>query len=817
MIQRAVVTPTVMGLSLALWPLWVMAAVTEPANPAEISLVGASLRIELNRQGQIVACRALRSGDWQSIAFRQDPWGGPTWVVERPPQVERLTLEPAGGAVFETCRDGVRFRLAYAVEEDRLRIVATIENDSDRPFAPQRAGLCLGLDCAQVKYPEWKQIYFPTLLRCEATHFWGYFMNPDGNLLGIASPDPVASWHHEYKPLGHLLFTSTVDLLNQPPLPPRHPQDSSTVAPGQRRSWTFWLQDLPSLDAVPQTLGRLTAAPMVTADRYTLAAGEHAEVTLYSELPCQAEVTSPAGQTRPLELSLTDRRGVFRSRFTPGETPGPYTICVRSENGHRTEATVCLRRPWSWYLQQARREAIAKPQKASSNCESWLGLYSGFLAMRHFPTPAEDVPIGAKFDELFPLLYDPASAQPRAAGAVGEHASRLQNHSMMAGLLAAKFQATGEIRDLERAAALVDVVLGYQASDGALRRGQTHYTSVTYCAKSLLEVVAQEEKRTLNDPVWRERAQRHRQGVQAALDELARSRDNIETEGELTYEDGMIACSYTQLALGALRASDPARRQRYQEASLALKDGHRCLAQIVVPDGRMNGGSLRYWESQYDVLMTPNLMSSPHGWSAWRIYGLWYLYLLTGEEELLRQTQNALGSCVQLLEPQTGELRWGFMSDPYVAATVLEPDPERPGRGRLVSRTLGECYVPMISGWYQAPPSTWVTGYWGADGGSCDNDVHEIFKCLEEVALTSAYLVERADGELMTWNCTVERRPEGLVVVPAERVVNRIHLNLRRPQRIVARFADGPVEIASAGGLHWIGPGGTPELLRPER
>ena len=290
-----------------------------------------------------------------------------------------------------------------------------------------------------------------------------------------------------------------------------------------------------------------------------------------------------------------------------------------------------------------------------------------------------------------------------------------------------------------------------------------------------MEVMAEEKKLAATDPKWRERYERHYDSVRRAMDNLARNLDNIETEGELTYEDGMISCSYSQLALFALLQTDPAARQKYLDAALYLASGHRCLSQILIPDSRMNGGSLRFWESQYDVMAKPNMLNSPHGWSAWRIYGLWYLYQLTGQEDYLRQTMNALGSCVQLIDSDSGELRWAFIPDPYIKADLFEPDPAQAGKARYVSRVIGEQYLPMISGWYRAPTNTFVNGYLamgGVPGGSCDNDVHEIFKCLGEVALTSAYVLERADGSLGTWNCTAQFSGDNLVIVPAEACVN---------------------------------------------
>ena len=87
----------------------------------------------------------------------------------------------------------------------------------------------------------------------------------------------------------------------------------------------------------------------------------------------------------------------------------------------------------------------------------------------------------------------------------------------------------------------------------------------------------------------------------------------------------------------------------------------------------MNGATLRFWEAQYDVLIgrSRNMMDSPHGWSAWLIPALWYQYLLTGEEEWLRKTMNIMGSCAQVIDSRTGQLRWAFVPDPYREVTML--------------------------------------------------------------------------------------------------------------------------------------------------
>jgi hypothetical protein len=278
----------------------------------------------------------------------------------------------------------------------------------------------------------------------------------------------------------------------------------------------------------------------------------------------------------------------------------------------------------------------------------------------------------------------------------------------------------------------------------------------------------------------------------------------------------MISCAAMQLGLFALLQEDAGERRRYAEASKRMLLSHRCLEQLLIPDSRMNGATLRFWEAQYDVLIgkSHNMMDSPHGWSAWLIPGLWFQYLLTGEEEWLRRAMNTMGSCAQLIDSRTGKLRWAFVPDPYREVTMLEPNPDNPKRGKRVERVIGEQYVPMIAA-FHSPDHEPVSGNGWDSGWNCCNDVNEVFISLAEVALTSAYVIERANGELVTWNCTAHAGAAGSIEVkPAEGVVSRVHLNLNRPHRITTTFGNAPAQTFETKGMQWIGPGGTPELFR---
>jgi hypothetical protein len=790
---KAIMKAPILILCLALGSLATVATAADP-----------SLAVSLTDQGAIRALAWNRPGSAPlDLVFRQDRFAGFSFHVKNSGNWDTqlpLIRVQAGRDEFVLNRNGIVYSLEYTLKDATLEVLARIKNESGKPFSPERVLVNVGVDTEMAQHPEWNQRFFPTLMRCEKTHFWGYFMRPDGIILGIASPDPVVSWAHGYNGGGHRIFTSCLDLLNQDPQPARHPQVNPTLAPGESRQWKIFLEPTDTLAKVEPLLSGVAGIPLLDLDRPTVEAGQTIRGTIASmHAPVDSlAVTGPDG--KPVACS----RDAQSFSFSPPQ-PGTYVIVLKTADGKIAEATASCRMPWSWYAKQARANAVSKPQKASSHTESWYGLFSGYIARRYFPDAGLDAAIDAKYAEIAPLLYDVKDMKPKFR--------RTQNDACWASLLVARHAATGDIHALEFAAALADHLISNQTPDGAYRNDRAHYTCVVYLAKSMMEVMAAEKPLAEKDPEWKARYDRQAASVRKAIDDLALHLDNIGTEGEATYEDGMIACSYTQLAMFALLQTDPAERRKYTAAAEKLASGHRCLSQIVIPDSRMNGGSMRFWESQYDINTPPNMMNSPHGWSAWRLYGLWYLYQLTGGKEYLRQAMNGLGSCVQLIDFKDGDLRWGFIPDPCIHARVFEQDPATPGMGVWNPRVIGEQYMPMISGWYRAKPNTWVTGYFGMDGkmegGCCDNDVHEIFKCLGEIALTSAYVFENTDGSLETWNCKAERNSAGTInVTPAEAVVSRIHFNLKKPATVQAAFATGKQDANLPAGMTWFGPGG---------
>lgn len=489
---------------------------------------------------------------------------------------------------------------------------------------------------------------------------------------------------------------------------------------------------------------------------------------------------------------------------------------VTNSKGQITEASFSQLKPYSWYMKKARSAAIHDAQRASSHLEQWLGLTSGVNASRFVPNPEEDAIMDAQLMKVLDLQWDLEKKIPDNM----PHSYRLMsNTAQMSGLLAYRYLKDNETHWLDWASGLADYVVTCQSPEGYYKPFPSEdiiYTSVFYPAKSLMEVMAVEKMVAATDPHWQKAYERHYNSVKKAMDHLVRVGDNIETEGQLTYEDGMISCSATQLGLFALLQDDLAQREHYAKAARNFLNGHNCLEQLLIPDSRMNGATLRFWESQYDILLkgSMNMMNSPHGWSAWLIPALWYQYLLTGEEVWLTKTFNALGSCIQVIDNQTGKLRWGFVADPYLEVTALVEDPLTPGRGKRIPQIIGEQYMPKISSFHY-PESEPVSGNSPLVGWTCDNDVHEIFTAMEEVALTSCYLLERESGELITWNCTAVKQTDGSITVkPNEEIISRLHVNVKKSKKVKVNFNGSSGTTFQVNGMQWVGPGGLPELLR---
>lgn len=715
--------------------------------------------------------------------FREKGNAGPSFYANLGKEDINVQWIRDGYRSYRATIDGTECRLTYKEWRGQPAMEITLENKGNVPFQPIKAGLKLGIDTYMDKYPDWFGKYFPTLMMNEKTHFYGYLQTPSGHTLGIVSPQPVASWSVDYNLgyqdpaphwfMGHRIESLNLDLMNALPLPEHCPQDLWQLKQGESKTWTIAFMDISTPEGFEETIRKVAGIPMIRMNQTVFQPKETAVFEVLASSPTIA-VTNDRGEQLP--VTVKEKSGKVKEVSCTLPATGLYTIKV-TDGDKQSEGTLSAHASWKWTLERARAGALKYHQKATSHIESWYGFHSSFIAARYFPEKKQDAALRSRFDYLFGLLHDQTRMIPLY------HASRIQNTSGTIGLLVDKYEAYKDIEDLKKASRLADWLLNtWQRKDGAYVNHNTVYTSVIYVAKSMLELTLAEREAGTQDATWKEAADRHYASAKRAIDQLVASQGDFETEGELTFEDGMISCSALQIGMLALMQPDEKERKHYTDAMLQILDSHDCLTQLRVPDARRRGGTMRYWEAQYDVQMLPNMFNSPHGWSGWRAYATYYAYLLTGDERRLKETYNAMGAFSNLIDYRTGDLRWAFVVDPYlkvkqtcsadthVTADSLSfgnPHPELYDTREFV---IGEQYVNMVSDWQTV--------------NTQDNDVHELFKCIGETMLTNAFVVERADGEVTGYNCQVTRQGSRLTVKAAEKQITHLHCNLKKPYTV---------------------------------
>ena len=704
-------------------------------------------------------------------------------------------------------KDGIHYRLAYAIADGALQLTVTLQNTSETDFAPERLPLTLGVDSFMDSYPRWNDLFFPTFFRCEPTHLWGYMTSPHGRVLAVTSPDPVGSYTINYIPemYGHYIYTVTLDLLQKPPVPGHHPP-YVPLKSGEKRSWRIALFPISAGDAVKGMLAVGAQAPMLDLYAYTIEPGQPAEFTVFSQTPVRITVIDTDGIKNAVTVANAgDNR--YTGSFSQTERLGYYDVIVESSSGKVSTGKFFVRPPWSWYLKQARSEALRLTPRAdlgkdkNDACECWYGLLGFYLARKHFPDKDLDAKGDRILEKVLQRLFEETNGTMRSV----VYKERIQNDSAMISVLVARYEGTGDEASLETAVKLAEYLLSRQHAKGYYGGYAMHpYTAVIYPAKSLMELMAVERKLGETNAVWKARYARHYDSVHRAMDDLATWGRDMKTEGGATYEDGAVTCAALQLAAFALLQEDPAARKKYLDPARRYLEDHRCLTRLNDTDCRSRSTTLRFWEAWGDVHMTPGqMMLSPHGWSAWRMYAMHYLYLLTGEEFYLRENMNALGAGMQLLHWPAGRLHYSFVPDPHLLIAELKPDAVQPA-GVPEPTFLGEHYLKAIGEWYGR--STPGTDYldrveWGWTG---DGTAFEIIKAMEEIALTAGYVLERADGSLIGYNCSVCLTEGAIEVIPAETIVRRVHVNLKTPRPVRVRFTSATVSADCRVGMQWL-------------
>lgn len=788
------------------WRIWIIASLFPSFIFAQQIIEAPSYKAFITPNGQIDAYVRI-SAKPDTIYFRKDRFGGFSFENVNLTQVS----QSPSTVVFQGIKDSIRYQLSYSDNHDCLSIVASIENLSSQVFIPKEGvKLYCGINTYMDKYPQWNDTYFPTMLRCERTHFTSYFMTPHKGILAMASPDPIASWSHEYEGKKdtlrgkeimygeHRIYTSSLYLLHALPLPPRHPQDLYYLNPGEIKRVRLYLKSVSTLEKVPEFFFQLTEAPNLSAELYTLPQGEKFSGNIFIQNIQRIEIRTPRDEVDTLSIHpIAPNR--YQWSYLPYSGIGEYTVTALDTNGKMSEMKLYVRPDFEFYLRSARKEALRSKPTTTHHAECFYPLYTYFLAKKYVPDTHEDTRAEAVFDSIFTTLYEKKTGEMRN----GKY--RIQDAATMAGILSDRYQITGNEQDLMHAASLVDYLIKCQGKDGGYYNPahHVHYTSVIYIAKSIMEVMNEEKKLAATSDKWRKIYERHKTSVIKAMDDLAQRGDNVETEGQMTFEDGMISCSVSQLSLAALKTNDEKRRKLYTEQAITLNNKHLCLTQSLIPDSRMNGATLRFWEYQYTVNLMQNGLNSPCGWSAWKYYGSWYLYLLTGKPRYMKEVINGLGSCMQLLDYHTGELRFSFLPDPSIKGYQFMEIPIGSRQPRLNKVVLGEQYIPQISNWHFAAPYAWRKSKFGID-----NFVHEIFKCMCEIFMENAYVIEVNPGMLKGINCHLKQEKGHVEVSYDSSRIKNLHVNTTNEYKLKING-----EIHQSSGCKWII--GYPDELNP--
>jgi VCBS repeat-containing protein len=356
---------------------------------------------------------AFRAGDFKVDFFGQDKIAGPAFFIQQDSEKKygSWTLDEHGE--FSTRIGDVSACLQYLDTSKNITFTIKLRNEGDGVFAPKKAGVSLGIDTYMEEYPQWLSKFFPTLMMCEKTHFYGYLQSPQGHVLAVTSPDPVASWSVDYNLsywdipefwfYGHRIESVNLDLINALPLPGHHPQDMWKLDPGQEYSWTVSLIPVTSLDNFEKEVFEQSGLPVLKMARTTYAPDEHVVIDVYSADRPQVSILHESGESTATEAKQVSE-GLWKVETSMHE-PGQYDVTVCSSE-YQSSAVLLVNDSWEKVMKDARLAAWENHQKPSSHVESWYGFHSAFLAARHFPDKELDEALDQRFDLIYNKVFD---------------------------------------------------------------------------------------------------------------------------------------------------------------------------------------------------------------------------------------------------------------------------------------------------------------------------------------------------------------------------------------------------------------------------
>jgi len=153
------------------------------------TLINDAFEIQFSKTGIITSFLANR----KTIEFRKDSlYEGPSLFFLNKKIAISNTKKSETKLVFSGETPTIKVLLSYSFENKAFAIRATIKNKTNREIPIDTLMLCLGINTEMDVYPHWNSVYFPTMLRCEKDFFWGYLMNPSGNIFTVFPPNPVA-------------------------------------------------------------------------------------------------------------------------------------------------------------------------------------------------------------------------------------------------------------------------------------------------------------------------------------------------------------------------------------------------------------------------------------------------------------------------------------------------------------------------------------------------------------------------------------------------------------------------------------------------
>lgn len=732
-------------------------------------------------------------GNEQEVLFAQNEWGG--FRFQNAPEMKKLE---GRGLRFVSSNDSIDYALTYEIVNGGLVVVAELKNNGSCVYAPDKESLNLGVDAWMNKFPEWNHKYFPTLFRCEPSAMWGYMMSPKGDVLVVTSEQPVGSYtiNYQQQMYGHYIHTVSFDLVCQQPLPDNHPVVYG-LNPGELKRWKFKVMKVDSLDEVYPHVAQHTNLPMISLERFSIQPGQQARIGV--ERDALIEIIQPSGVVKSVGMC----KGGEQVVFDQNSLYGLYQIKAKGSDGSVATANYYVRPDWSWYLDQSRLESlryVPRSDKSNDCCETWYNLMAFYLAEKYNPDPA----LLEAGDLIFKQVIDSLFVEKNGLMHTVTYPERVQNVSAMVSIVSDKYHVSKNIDDLKLACKMADYILSRQAESGYYGGyGMKHYTSVLYIAKSILELMDEIEPLAKKDPYWEQMYRKYDASVVRAMDELVSRGRDISTEGDNTFEDGAVACSSLQLLNYALRQTDKEKREKYMNPGLQYLEDHGCLTRLLDPDSRSRGATSRFWECWGDIQTPVQMMLSPHGWSAWRLYASYYAYLLIGTETALHRFMDAMGACTQLMSFPDGVMRNSFNPDPRIMGGVLKPDASNP-RGVFVKGIIGNGYTENIGAWYGRNndksgflnQSSWD---WCGDGTS-----FEIIKAMEESVVPNSFVLEREDGTLVAYNCVAQKVGNKIVVEATDHTVVNLHYNLKQKTNIEFVIKDKVIKKKGVLGMGWV-------------